>query len=175
MRVVITGTPGTGKSAVAKRLAEKEGLELIDLKRIARAGKLVSRSGEVDVARLARRLSFLKRKDGFVAEGHLACEIRIPADVVIVLRCGPAVLERRLSRRGYGRRKLSENILSEMLDYCTQRVSAVYKREPLELETSRRTPGGSAEAIIRAIRHKKKRIDTVDYSADLERFLKVRK
>ncbi len=175
MRLVITGTPGTGKSAVARLVARKTGMELVDLKAVARSRKLVSRSGEVDTLKLAGSLSRLKGRDGFVVEGHLACEFRIPADAVVVLRCDPRVLRRRLSRRGYGTKKLSENLMSEMLDYCTQRVNAVYGREPLELDTSRRSAASSADEIIGALRHKKKRLDKVDYSGALIRFLKVRR
>ncbi len=174
MRLVITGTPGTGKSVVARRLAAALKLELVDIKAIARKEGLVSRSGEVDPARLSRKLAFLRRMDGFVAEGHLACEMKLPADAIVVLRCDPSVLRRRLSKRGYGAEKISENLLSEMLDYCPQRVVAVYKKAPLELDTSRRSAAASAAEIIRALRHKKKRIDTVDHSGALKAFLKVR-
>jgi adenylate kinase len=169
MRVIITGTPGCGKSAVAAELSRLMGLRLVDIKRIARRDGLVSRSGEVDVKRLSSSLAYLRREDGFVAEGHLACEIRLPHDAVVVLRCEPEALRRRLSRRGYGKRKLEENVMAEMLDYCTQRVEKVYGVRPLELDTSSRTPRQSALEITGAIKHKKKKIDTVDYSSALIR------
>jgi adenylate kinase len=171
MRIAITGTPGTGKSSVSRILAKRLGLKLIDVKEIARSAKLVSKTGEVDISKLSAKLSFLKKESDFIVEGHLACETKLPCDNVFVLRCDPRVLRRRLSKRGYSKNKNEENLESEMLDYCSQRVMKVYRMEPLEVDTSKRTPAASAAEIERAIRHKKKRIDSVDYSSYLVRLL----
>ncbi len=167
MRIIITGSPGTGKSSVSKALARLSGLRLIDIKGIVRAKGLLGRGGTVDIRRLARALSFLREEKSFIAEGHLACEVRLPADWIVVLRTRPSMLRRRLRARGYGKRKLDENVMAEMLDYCTQRVQAVYGKAPLELETSKRTPRSSARLIALAIKHKKKKLDRVDYSREL--------
>ena len=164
MRIVMTGSPGTGKSAIAKELSSSLGLRLVDIAAIARSSGLVGKGHEVDVAKLSRRLSFLHRADGFVAEGHLACEFRIPCDFLVVLRCRPGSLRRRLKKRGYGKRKVDENVLAEALDYCSQRAGTVYRMEPLELETSGRTARESAAILKKAIKNKKKTIDKVDYS-----------
>ena len=80
MRIVITGTPGTGKSSVARLLSERLGIPLIDIKAVARKAGIVSASHEVDIPRLSRSLAFLGRKKDFIAEGHLACEVKLPAD-----------------------------------------------------------------------------------------------
>jgi len=105
-----------------------------------------------------------------VVEGHLACELKLPADFVFVLRAEPRVLRRRLSERGYGRKKLNENIEAELLDYCTQRVEQEYRKKPLELDTSRRSPASSVRAITGAIRQKKKKLDAINYSHQLIEF-----
>lgn len=170
MRIVITGTPGTGKSVLAKRLASAFGLELIDLKKAARARNLVSRGREVDVKKLAAALRFLRRKDGYVVEGHLACEMRLPADFIFVLRTNPRVLKRRLAARRYPAKKLEGNLLDEMLDYCTQRVEQEYGKAPLELDTSKRSPAASVRLMAGAIRRKKKKLDDINYSQQLIRF-----
>ncbi|MEW6035692.1 MAG: AAA family ATPase [Candidatus Micrarchaeota archaeon] len=170
-RIVITGSPGTGKSVISREVARLLSLEIIDLKRIARGRGLVGKGHEVDIRRLSRALSFLSGKRDYVVEGHLACELRIPADYVFVLRAHPSVLRRRLSRRGYGHKKLEENLIAEMLDYCTQRARAVYRRKPLELDTSRRTASSCAREIAEAIKQKKKKLDMVDYTKDLRRHL----
>lgn len=169
MRVVITGTPGTGKSVLAKKLAAALGLELVDLKEVARRRKLV-RNHEVDVKRLASALRFLRRKDNYIVEGHLACEMRLPADFVFVLRTDPRVLRRRLAKRRYSGKKLEGNLLDEMLDYCTQRVEQEYGKAPLELDTSRRSPAASVRLMALAARRKKKKLDDINYSHQLIRF-----
>ena len=173
MRIVVTGSPGTGKSVIAKSLANKLGLELIDIKKIVLAKKLRGRNGEVDLIRLARTLSFLARKKDYVAEGHLACETRLPADFIFVLRARPAILRKRLAGRRYGLRKLEENLMAEMLDYCTQRAVIVYGRKPLELDTSHRTVASCTIEMEKAIKQKKKKLDSVDYSGELKKHLKI--
>lgn len=173
MRIILTGSPGTGKSVIARKLSQMLGLELVDLKKVVRKNKLLGKGHEVDVKKLARALVFLRRKKDYLVEGHLACEIKLPADHVIVLRTKPAVLRRRLSKRRYGKKKLDENIMAEMLDYCTQRVRKVYKRDPLELETAGKSVDACAEAIARAIKQKKKKLDSVSYSRELMRHLKL--
>ncbi|MCI0503749.1 dephospho-CoA kinase [Candidatus Micrarchaeota archaeon] len=174
MRIIITGSPGTGKSAIARALSERTGLPLIDIKRVARERGLVGKSHEVDLKKLAAALRPPTKKKDFIAEGHLACEIRLPADFVFVLRTAPRVLRRRLARRGYNKKKLEENLVSEMLDYCVQRAEIVYRRMPLELDTSQKSVSACVGAILRAMKQKKKKLDTVDYSSDLKRHLKVR-
>jgi len=173
MRLVLTGSPGTGKTVIAKRLSQMLGLELVDLKEVVKEKGLLGRNHEVDVEKLAKALSFLRRKKGYLVEGHLACEMSLPADSVIVLRTKPAVLRKRLAKRRYGRKKLDENLMAEMLDYCTQRVRSVYKREPLELETAGKSVDACARAIAKAIKQKKKKLDSVSYSRELIRYLKL--
>lgn len=174
MRIILTGTPGTGKSAIARALAAKMGLELVDIKEIALSRGLRAKNHEVDVKKLARALAFLKKKEDFVAEGHLAAEIRLPADHVVVLRCDPRVLEKRLKRRKYPKKKLEENLMAEMLDYCTQRAESVYGRKPLELDTSKMGIRQAAAEIEKAVRGRRRKIDSVDYSDSLKAFLEIR-
>jgi len=172
MRIVITGTPGTGKSCISREAARLLKLPLIDLKRIANEHRLVEKGHEVDVRRLAAALRpILRKTKDFVAEGHLACEFRIPADFVFVLRASPNVLKRRLARRRYGKAKLDENLMAEMLDYCSQRAAAAYGKKPLELDASRRSVAACASEIIKAVGQNKRKLDTVDYSPDLRRRL----
>jgi adenylate kinase len=172
MRIVITGSPGTGKTRIAKALAKAMGLELIDIKRIVeQAGLDKGPEHEVDIKALSEALSFLKGKDDYVVEGHLACELRLPADHIIVLRTNPAVLRKRLAKRRYPKEKLEGNLMAEMLDYCTQRAEKEYRLMPLELDTSQLTPPQAIARIEAAIKHKKKKLDTVNYSKELEEHL----
>ena len=173
MRIVITGTPGSGKSTIAKRLSKKLGAPVIDIKKVVQAKKILGKNKEVSIPKLRSALSFLKNKKNFIVEGHLACEVKIPSDFVFVLRCNPKTLQKRLSKRKYSKKKLAENLLAEMLDYCTQRVSVVYGRKPIEIDSSKRSLSGCMLVIEHAIRHKKKSVDNVDYSQMLEKYLKT--
>lgn len=174
MRIVITGTPGTGKSSVAAELSRSLGLPLHSITEIVRARMRLNRRREVDVRRLAKIMRFLREGRDYVVEGHLACEIRLPADIIVVLRTRPDVLSRRMAKRGYGKRKAGDNLVAEMLDYCTQRVEKVYGRRPIELDTTRRTARSSAARLALAIKQKKKNIDRVDYTGYLKTHLHVK-
>lgn len=167
MRIIITGSPGTGKSTISKKLATDLNLELINIKQIVKAKKLVDKKHEVDIKILAKNLQFLKNKKNFLVEGHLACEFSLPNDFVIVLRTHPDILRKRLKKRKYNQKKIQDNLITESLDYCTQRVIQTYKKTPLELDTSKRSIPNSIIEIKKAIKQKKKRIDTVDYSSIL--------
>ncbi len=172
MRIVITGSPGTGKSTIARMLSERLGIQLIDIKKIVNEkGLCEGPECEVDVLELAREMEFLEDEDDFIVEGHLACEMELPAEFVIVLRTNPEVLKQRLSERNYAEKKLSENLMAEMLDYCTQRAAAMYPRKPMELDTSERTADECVSMIEDAVKNNKKKLDNVDYSASLSRLL----
>lgn len=173
MRIVITGSPGTGKSIIARLLSKKMGLELVNIKKIVEQRKLSSPKHEVDVKKLASAMRSLQRKKSYVVEGHLACEIKLPSDFIFILRSHPDILKKRMAKRGYGKKKIDENLMAEMLDYCTQRVEHVYRKKPLELDTTSRTPEESAKAVEKAIKQKKKKLDSVNYSKELKAYLRL--
>ena len=121
MILIITGTPGTGKSTVAKLLSERHGFKLIDLNSFAAeaaAGYDAERgSVEVDVEKLFEVVKPLAVGD-VVIEGHLAHLLPFRDAVVVVLRCSPEVLRERLRRKGFAERKIRENLEAEALDVC---------------------------------------------------------
>jgi len=184
MRIIITGTPGTGKTKIGKELTMRTGWELVDLKEFVNKKKLFTRGTgtgkskekEVDIKKLARALiPYLKQFNNYIVESHLACEIKIPADFVFVLRTNPSVLKKRMQKRKYRKQKIDENLEAEMLDYCVQRVEGVYRTAPLELDTSKRSIKQCAFEIEKAIKQKKKKLDVVNYTQDLEKYLRLRK
>lgn len=174
MRIIITGAPATGKSIIAKKLAEKLKLELIDIKKIVlQKGLSKGAEHEVDIRKLKTALDFLKRKRDYIIEGHLACEMSLPADFIFVLRTHPDVLRKRMKKRKYPKKKLEENLMAEMLDYCTQRAEKEYGKRPLELDTSAITAEKAAGKIAAAIKQKKKKLDSVNYSKELKAYLRL--
>ena len=174
MRIVITGTPGTGKSSVAKIVVQKTDCELIDIKKIEKAT-------EVDVARLRKKiLKVISNKKNFILEGHLACEFFVPCEYVFVLRTNPKTLLKRLGKRGYNKKKINENLVAEMLDYCSQKVWQNYGKKGtariIEIETSGKTAGELTRRILLTVKNRNKNVngDTVDYGKELKRYTKLR-
>ena len=124
--VVVTGTPGTGKSTFARTLAlHIENPSVIEINDVARelglyTGKTWHGSKEVDMKRLA---SAVKRRIGAakglaVVVGHLAPDLGIKCDIAVITRLSLKRLVVRLAARKYHAEKIRENIISEALDYC---------------------------------------------------------
>jgi adenylate kinase len=178
MRIILTGTPGTGKTKIAPIIAKALSLELIGLKEFVNRHHLYTMEGKekaVHVKKLRKMLLHeLKGRNNYIVESHLTCEFRIPADIIVVLRTHPKILRKRLGQRKYTKRKLEENLFAEMLDYCVQRVEAIYCKHPLELDTSQTTPEAAAKKLIAAIKKKRKTLDRLDYSKELKRVLRLK-
>lgn len=178
MRIIITGSPGTGKSSIALKLSKLLKIPIIDLKSIVKKHRLAKgKESEVDIPKLRKFLLSdngpVSKSRNYIIEGHLACEMKIPADFIIVLRTNPTVLKGRLTKRGYKKFKIEENLMAEMLDYCSQRVCIVYNKKHLELDTSKLTPVKAAKIIQKTIKQKKKKLDIIDYTKELKKTLSL--
>ncbi len=125
MRLVITGTPGTGKTVLARKISERLGLPLYPANEVAKERGWVKR-GEADLNKLEGFYASLK--GGFVAEGHLLCEFPVPRARCIILRTRPDVLRKRLEARGYSKKKTLDNLVCEVLDYCVVKAESNYRR-----------------------------------------------
>ena len=148
MRVALTGTPGTGKSTAADLLADERGIEAIHLNDEIRERELWSeRDAERDslVADFDAVEEWLGDREG-VLDSHLAHHF--DADRVVVLRCQPEKLERRLLDRGEPAAKARENAESEALDVIlAEAVDRHGEGRVYEIDTTDRTPEEVAAEI----------------------------
>lgn len=109
----ITGTPGTGKTAVAAEL-ERRGHRVVRLTGTVRPYIVEEdRARQTLVVDVDRWAAEFEPVEGIV-EGHLAH--LLPCDRVVVLRCRPDVLAARLASRNYPEEKIAENVEAEALD-----------------------------------------------------------
>lgn len=171
MIVSITGTPGTGKSSAGSVLASR-GRRVIELGDLIREHHLYEGrdeergSLEVDPDALAERLPSLLPPGDVVLVGHLAH--LVPTDLIVVLRCRPSVLVKRLEARGWPEAKVRENMEAEALDVIL--VEAVESGvETTEVDTTNLTTGQVADAVeeILAGEREKYAVGNTDWSQEV--------
>lgn len=140
--VALTGTPGTGKSAVGTVL-RAEGHPVLELSRYVGDARFdlgqdgshhdavvldEEALGDFLAEHLVDALGLAAGHDGPVfVESHLAHELSI-VDRVIVLRCRPSVLAKRLAPRHWPETKVRANLEAEALDLIVQEA-AQYRDE----------------------------------------------
>ncbi|HLC70414.1 MAG TPA: adenylate kinase family protein [Candidatus Nanoarchaeia archaeon] len=124
--IIITGTPTTGKSTLAKALAKKLGYERLDLhhyyKSISSGYNIKKQAYDIDkkkfIALVKKKLS--NTKTGLIVDSHISHLLPTKlVDLCIVLTCSNLkVLQQRLKQRKYSRQKISENINAEIFQIC---------------------------------------------------------
>lgn len=151
MIIAITGTPGVGKTTVAKLLVKKLEAGYISLSSTGKHLKgYYDKSRKTKIVRLSALQKAIERKidkkEYSVIDGHLAHEM--DADIVVVLRCNPRVLRRRMRKKKWDVSKIKENIEAEMLDSSTiESIERHGKKKVIEIDVSRRNPESTAILI----------------------------
>ena len=108
----LTGTPGTGKTSISKNL-NKEIIHLSDLYPNSSEGRNQNGEWIIDLDKL-NKLTQEKLRDDTIIEGHLSHFID-NIDQIIVLRCDPRELRKRMEMRDYNIEKIEENLEAEAI------------------------------------------------------------
>ncbi|MAG21901.1 MAG: hypothetical protein CL943_01165 [Candidatus Diapherotrites archaeon] len=154
MRLIITGSPGVGKTSTAKALGKALKYKVVNEKEFAvdeRIGKWSAKEDEliIPLEQFAKSLKeLLEKEEKIILEGHMLCELKLPADFVILLRCHPEILESRLEARGYTAEKVQDNVFCEGIDYCKKHVLRRYPKEKvIELDVKKTIKETTAHII----------------------------
>jgi len=179
--MVITGTPGVGKTEVSQVLSKRLDASHLDLNRIVRGEGLTlgvdeeRKSLVADLKRLSGRVQeFIKESsEDIIIEGHYASEVVPPKLVsyVFVLRRDPDLLKADLERKGFGKQKVSENISAEILGVClSDALNAYGLKRVCEIDTTNKRVEGIVEEIIHVLDGEEKpSVGKVDWLGKLER------
>ncbi len=143
--IVITGTPGTGKTTIAKLLSKKIKGIYVSAGNIARNGYFlgvdIKRSALIaDLDKLRQFIDemIIKTRKLIIIDSILP-DIVSPENVFLVIVLNTAIeeLHRRLNKKGFVASKIMENIDAELCKICAQDAKDTYGLENiLEIDTT---------------------------------------
>ena len=125
--ILVTGTPATGKTVVAKALAKSQDYIYVDVKDTIKDNKLEEsydekrHCGVVDEEKLKAILEKMvdESERGLVIDSHLSHFVsKDKVKACIVTKCELKELENRLKTRGYSDDKVKDNLECEIMQVC---------------------------------------------------------
>lgn len=134
MKILITGTPGVGKTTLSQSISQETGVEHIEITNFIKKNKLYEKYDEVfdtlifDEDHVIENLnSYVEKKDSFIIDTHtpvVACDIEF--DIIFHLVCSTSVIYDRLNNRGYSKNKIDENISSEIFNVIGEELEELF-------------------------------------------------
>ncbi len=159
MIIIITGTPGTGKTKVSEELVKllrnKKGkkFKLLHLNAAILRHKLWSsvdkkrNSKNVDMKKLSKFVCAETAKNpDILIESHLAHYFK--GDVVFVMRAEIDELRKRMEKRGWSKAKIEENLEAERLNLILGEALDIHGKKVVEIDTTGKSPRGAAMRMI---------------------------
>jgi adenylate kinase len=136
--IIITGTPGVGKTTHCQELAAKTGLHHLDINEVVKKHNIGEPSDNpedpnlqiVDEDRLLDCVENDLEEGGQIIDWH-ACDL-FPVkqiDLVCVIRCDNKILYDRLKARNYGDKKLEENMDCEIMQVLLDEAREAYDEQ----------------------------------------------
>lgn len=125
--VIVSGTPGTGKTTLAKKLAKKFKARYININRLVKPYELAEsydkkrKTKIISIKKLKQAISneLKKTKRRCIIDSHLAHELpKKNVAVAIITTCNLKILQQRLKKRRYNKEKIRENLDAEIFDLC---------------------------------------------------------
>ena len=163
--IIISGTPGCGKTSVARELSNLINGRIISLNELASSDDF---SFEYDEERktfivdfkiflpyVLKKIKKIKKSNPpfLIIESHFSDIIPNKLiDYAFILRCYPDELVIRLKEKNYSSKKITENIQSEILGNCVNYFIKKKAKKPLfEIDTTHLTIETVAKTIKRII------------------------
>lgn len=160
--IVISGTPGVGKTGVAKILARKLNGIYINLTELVLNKKLYigydseRESYIIDEEKVRKEILrvSMKYQDKYVIIDSHYGELT-PREVlyrIFIIRCNPLILAQRLRERGWKDLKIRENIQAEILGVCTANAIEEYGKDLVyEIDATNKSVDKVVDEILRVL------------------------
>jgi len=166
--ILITGTPCTGKTTIAKKLTTKLKADYVNLTQLATTENLTLGKDKkrntiiINEKRMKRRITQIIKtsaSSNVVIDGHYAANI-VPdklATHVFVLRRNPTELKKLMQKKRYADTKLWENLAAEILDVSLIDALNAYDSEKVcELDITEKTLHQNVTTIMNVLNGKEK-------------------
>ena len=126
MIIIVTGTPGTGKTTLAKALAKKLKISYLDVNKVIDEYKLKESYDKkrqtyvVDEKKLTKILiKIIQSHPDLIIDSHLSHYLpKKHIDLCIVTKTDIKALKKRLEKRKYAKAKVEENLQAEIFEIC---------------------------------------------------------
>ncbi|KAF1346751.1 AAA domain-containing protein [Delphinella strobiligena] len=134
--IIVTGTPGVGKTTHCEQLAASTGLTHLEVNKVVKERQCEDGYDEdlksviVDEDKLLDAIEPDLEAGGQILDWH-ACDLFPPSliDLVVVVRCNSTLLYDRLQARGYDGAKLDENMDAEIMEVLLQEARDSYDEQ----------------------------------------------
>jgi len=179
--IIISGTPGCGKTSITKELSELIGAKFISLNELAvsnefsfdfdKVRKTFIVDFEIFLPYILNKIKKIKKDNPqyLIIESHFSDVIPNKfIDWAFILRCDPDELTKRLKEKNFAFKKIMENVQAEILGNCVNYFLKKKINSPLfEIDTSNLSVNDAAKIIISIVVDKtnieKYQIGSVDW------------
>jgi len=158
MRICITGTPGTGKTTLAKGLESLLKYEYFDVMDFIKKNRLYEKFDKktqaliIDTDKLVPELiKEVKKKKNLIIDSHLSHYLpKELIDLVVVTKCELKELKKRLEKRKYSKEKVRENLDSEIFGICLMEAKE-HGHEVFVVYTAEGLPDDAKQKLLEKI------------------------
>ncbi|KAH0612548.1 uncharacterized protein H6S33_008928 [Morchella sextelata] len=134
--IIVTGTPGVGKSSHCELIAQTTGLKHLSINQVVKDKGCHDgyddelKTWIVDDDKLLDEIEEDVMKGGYIIDWHV-CDVfpKSWIDLVVVLRADSTILYDRLKGRNYPEKKLQENLDAEIMQVILEEALESYDEE----------------------------------------------
>lgn len=164
--IIVTGTPGVGKTTISQKLANKLDANYLSIANLVKEEQLITSVDKIrktlvaDTKKVSERVQEILRSSvgNIIIDGHYAMDVvpKKEVNTFFVLRREPAELKDVLENRGFRGKKLWENLAAEILDVCLLDALSVCGVDKVcEIDVSGKTVEEIVEEMVSVLKEKK--------------------